>query len=560
MKKILSLVLALCMLLMVGAAFADDPAGDPPVAAQSPSGSRTLDASISVSGLETGDKVDFYQVLRWDDGWKTTTGFALTDAEVLEIAGRPAQGDQPAVTGAISWDMAQSLAEKASALTPTHANVEATNGTATVTGPAAGLYLAIIKTTASGVVYNPCFVAADYGISSPETSALDASVTSYSAESVAKKSSITLDKTMTGQTHNNDEKVETTNVGDTVSFKIDTKIPIFTADYTDPVFKVTDTLTAGLEINASSITLVKPVGAVKDTNYTITPKTDGFELSFDGDYLKTLGVITDVQITYTATVTNDAVVNINEDDNTVDLAYSTNPSDTTGAGRLRDKTKEYTFSIDARLLGSDSYDITELVKVGLDKDGNEITQTRPLDNGYSVGALQGATFELYKDEACTDKYTNTKIADPLTSDADGRINIKGLDGGVYYIKEISAPAGYIKDQNPHKIEIKTVFSEHTYNETVDGVPVTYKVTELDSYTIEVDGVQTASFAFSTNEGPHTHTDIVGEDANKGKIKNTQGTELPSTGGIGTTIFYILGGVLVVGAAIILVARRKAEDK
>jgi len=552
MKKLVSLVLALAMIMMVGAVYADDPA---------PSGARTLDAAISVSGLEAGDKVDFYQVLRWDDGWKTTTDFALTDAQVIEIAGRPAQGEQPAVAGSISWEMAQTLAEKASGKTPAYANVDAVSGTATVTGPAAGLYMAIIKTTASGVVYNPCFIAADFGISSPETSALDVSVTSYSAESVAKKSSITLDKTMTGQTNNNDEKVETTNVGDTVSFKINTKIPIFTADYINPVFKVKDTLSAGLDLNEDSITLVKPAGAVKGTDYTVdaTTTNNQFVISFTGNYLKSLGTITDVEVTYTAVVTNDAVTNINVDDNTADVIYSTNPSDEEGHGLLRDKTKEYTFSLDARLLGSDSYDITELVKVGLNKDGTEITETRTLDNGHSVGALQGATFGLFKDAACETPYTNTKIANPLTSDEDGRINIKGLDAGVYYIKELTAPAGYIKDQAAHKIEIKTVFSEHTYTETVEGINVTYKVNELDSYTIEVDGVQTASFAFSTNEGPHTHTDVTGHNADDGKIKNTQGTELPSTGGIGTTIFYILGGLLVVGAAVILVARRKAHD-
>ena len=526
-----------------------------------PTNNRTLDSTITVSGLETGDTVDLYKVLEWNDGWKTTSAFALTDAQVTEIAGKVAKDGQPAVAGQITWAMAKTLAEKSASISPKYANVAESSGAAVVNGPEAGLYMAIISTTASGVVYNPVFVAADYGVSSPETSAIDASVMSYSAEGVAKKDTITLDKTMTNQTNNNDEKVETTNVGDTVSFKVETQIPIFTADYTDPVFKITDKLSTGLEIKPATITLVKPEGAEKDTNYTITPKADGFELSFDGDYLKSLGVVTAVEITYDATVTRDAVSNINVDDNTVDLNYSNEPSDTEGHGLLRDKTKEYTFSIDASLLGSSSYDVTEIVKVGLDKNGNEITQTRPLDNGNSVGALQGATFGLFLDQACETPYTNPQIANPLVSDVDGRINIKGLDGGVYWIKELTAPDGYIKDQTAHKIEIKTVFSEHTYNETEDGIAITYKVNELDSYTIEVDGVQTASFAFSTNEGPHTHEDIVGVDADKGKIKNTQGVELPSTGGMGTTILYVGGSILVLAAAILLITKRRmnAED-
>ena len=433
----------------------------------------TLDATISVTGLESGDKVDFYKVLAWQDsvGWIAAPGFdgatGLTATQVTTIAGTPASAGTPAVVGVISWDTAKAIAEMASTnnVSPKYSNVAAaadgTTYTATQNSPEAGLYMAIIKSTKSGVVYNPAFVAADFGVSGSES--VDVGVTSYPSSSVAKKSTITLDKTMTGQTNNNDENIQTTNVGDTVTFKIETKIPIFTADYTNPVFKVKDTLSAGLDLTETSITLVKPTGAVKDIAYTIdaTTTNNQFIISFDDDYLKSLGTITDVEITYSAVVTNAAVNNINVDDNTVDLIYSTNPSDETGAGRLRDKTKEYTFSIDARLLGSDSYDVTELVKVGLDQNGNEITETRPLDNGNSVGALQGATFKLYKDQACTQQYTNTYITDTLTSDADGRINIKGLDGGVYWIKEESAPAGYIKDQTAHKIEIKTSFSDHT---------------------------------------------------------------------------------------------------
>ena len=94
MKKLISLVLAIMMVAVVGLAFADDPAP----AAQSPTGSRTLDSAISVSGLESGDKVDFYKVLAWQDsvGWVAAGVFGgeggLTATEVTTIAGKNAEG------------------------------------------------------------------------------------------------------------------------------------------------------------------------------------------------------------------------------------------------------------------------------------------------------------------------------------------------------------------------------------------------------------------------------------------------------------------------------------
>ena len=61
-----------------------------------------------------------------------------------------------------------------------------------------------------------------------------------------------------------------------------------------------------------------------------------------------------------------------------------------------------------------------------------------------------------------------------------------------------------------------------------------------------------------NEKPNKGDKVVGTDGTSGKIQNTQGTELPSTGGIGTTIFYVLGTILVLGAGILLVTRRRMK--
>jgi LPXTG-motif cell wall-anchored protein len=112
-------------------------------------------------------------------------------------------------------------------------------------------------------------------------------------------------------------------------------------------------------------------------------------------------------------------------------------------------------------------------------------------------------------------------------------------------------------------------------ETIEGqdVVVTYKADELISYSVEIGGVATANYTMqnTVTHGAHPHistdkgdTVVGGSDSSSGapssdkngKLLNTQGVELPSTGGMGTTIFYIIGIILLAGAAIVLVTRRR----
>ena len=105
----------------------------------------------------------------------------------------------------------------------------------------------------------------------------------------------------------------------------------------------------------------------------------------------------------------------------------------------------------------------------------------------------------------------------------GRFSIIGLDAGTYYLKEIEAPAGYNMLKDPIEVVITA---------TVDG---------------------------ATNTGTATVTPAVDGTV---KVENKTGAELPSTGGIGTTIFYVVGGLLVVAAGVLLVTRKrmsKSED-
>ena len=149
-------------------------------------------------------------------------------------------------------------------------------------------------------------------------------------------------------------------------------------------------------------------------------------------------------------------------------------------------------------------------------------------NGETETALAGATFTLSKSKDGSNpivlvsegnnvyrvaKTGETGTVTEITTDATGRFTIKGLDADTYYLTETKAPDGYNKLAGP----VTIVIGE---NGVVNG----------------------------TTEAP--------QGVNEVKVLNQTGAELPSTGGIGTTIFYVAGGVLVIGAAALLIAKRK----
>ena len=149
--------------------------------------------------------------------------------------------------------------------------------------------------------------------------------------------------------------------------------------------------------------------------------------------------------------------------------------------------------------------------------------------GENKKALAGAEFKLYTDAECTDALKFTKNVDnkyrydetngntTLTSLADGMINIEGIKEGTYYLKETKAPKGY--------------------NLLKDTIAIT----------IDADGnIKTSK----TGETTVTRVDV----------QNNAGSILPSTGGIGTTIFYIAGALLVLISGVVLIAKKRTDSK
>lgn len=253
-------------------------------------------------------------------------------------------------------------------------------------------------------------------------------------------------------------------------------------------------------------------------NYTRNPNgSQSFKLSIDD--VKTcaraanldLNKGATITVTYTAHLNDKAAVNTadgasnGENKNSVYLQYSNNPSISTSVDR--------TTTSDVRVY---TYQLNN-------------TKHQDSENGP---VLEGAGFRLYSDAACNDKdeiklYQDGEFYFPIKDATDknpvemksasnGQFNVKGLDAGTYYLKETKTPDGY---------------------SACDKTEIVISATH-DVY----------------------HVSLSGNLSNKIINKKAGGITLPSTGGIGTTIFYVVGGGLMVAAIVLLVTKKRMENK
>lgn len=291
-------------------------------------------------------------------------------------------------------------------------------------------------------------------------------------------------------------------IGQEVNFK--TTINVTAGNTTNYVLH--DKMT-GLTYKADSIQITKANGTkalTQGTDYTIKTPTDGcsFEIKFVDGKLNAGDVVV---VTYTATVNADAVVAGTGNTNETWLDYGNNGHTT------HDTTRTYVWEF-------------KIYKYTKGARENETV------------ALPGAEFVLYKKSGETKSYltasgnkltgwtTEENLATKFTSDNNGNISISGLDAGEYYLKETKAPDGYNKLTD----DIKVVLTQE-YNESTN--------------------VGTASFAYSNVT-----------KADKVEVENNAGTTLPSTGGMGTTVFYVVGGGLMAVAVVLLVTKKRMENK
>ena len=490
----------------------------------------TPDGTIEATNVTAGDSVDYYQLVEWDTSlanWKLTTLGSSCGVTLDELIN--------GITETESATIATNLANAAATGNMT-ASDPATTFTASV---APGLYYlkATPAATNKDVIYNPAFVSSDYyeGGNTVDFSS------EIGSSAVLKKSGVPFDKEVTGT-----DKYVDVKPGDIIPYKITTTIPSFGQSYKNPKFVISDDLSAGLKLSGDiTVTYGENTATATVTDVlTIAPDTadgGGFTITFAKSFLTGLLDEMDVTVEYSAEVTSAATENVNVMDNKAKLTFSNTPSTEVDK---EDITRHYTFSIDGNLLGSSNNQTDELIKVACDKDGNPIYDQKTTYYGTQVNPLDGASFTL------TPVAPTTGTAKTVSSADGGHIQFLGLDAGEYTLVENSAPQGYVKDSRTWTVKI----IPH-YDTTVTDLLLSY---DVEFY---VDGAKVTTSAFEVNnEGETTSQVVTSSDDTDAmqQIGNTPGAELPSTGGIGTTIFYVVGAILVLGAGVVLITRRRMD--
>lgn len=357
----------------------------------------------------------------------------------------------------------------------------------------------------------------------------------------AKSTSITLDKGV--------DKADVENNNGTdgrVVYTIKTTIPSYDNQYTSPVFKITDTLTnvnvdteqnIQVKVGSTTYTISNPAESVTTDQYIYTPtvtdtKVTSFTLAFNSTYIKGLAAENvnerKVEITYHGIVTTD-VHNNTSGDNTVTLNYSNKPNDATGDGTATDKTHTYSFDINGQIVKQD--------------DNEE--------------RLEGAEFTLYREYSVENGLGNP-FGTPYTTLENGEIIFAGLDGNMdgstyYYLKETKAPTGYSLNDKIFK-----VWFEVSYDTDNDEIMPDKKMNatgyELHIQPMSKEGVNEGEEV--TVKGNNVDGSIV--FTNPYPIINTPFSELPSTGGIGTYLFTIIGVIMMAAAAGMLFMKRRRD--
>ena len=456
-------------------------------------------ASVTIQGLNSGDAVKLYKIVeaKYDPKTGAFSGYEAVNDFKSVI-------DTTPVANSINFS-AEEIAEAAGIVDRDKisdaggATVADAATSVIINGLAPGSYL--VKVTAKdSTVYNPAVVSLHYTTNSIAEGTLNLDDTKAW---VKKQNAPTLDKWIL----ENDKKVKGNSVdtGDEVTYVIEATIPSYTGEY--PVYEIVDELENLTYVRTDKVEVINgatPVATLEGKAFN-TENNKNLSMNFvttDGTYELQQYQGNTLKITYTATLDNNETADMFDDsnDNTAYLKYTNDASvEKNPVETKRAVTHTYTF------------DITDFVqKTDMDE--------KPLD---------GAEFTLYTDENCTTAYTNINFSGTVTSANGGKLVIKGLDADTYYLKETKAKDGYALNNTVFKVEI----IEGDYAE--DG-------------TLATRDVKIQNEVISEND-PYV-------------IKNTKISSLPSTGGIGTTIFTIGGCVIMIAAAGLFFASRRKSAK
>lgn len=423
---------------------------------------------------------------------------------------------------------------------------EATNGQVTFSGVEMGQYIAKVTDAGTGEtqIYQLVSVEVEPSVGDDGKYYIK---DDYEVD--IKSSPVTITKEVNG------ENKDTVSIGEKIPYKITFPVPVFGSDVTDKTIVITDTMGKGLTYNGdlvikgndndqNIISGYKPVVTIGNNGETI------ITLTFNNTAYETLKNYESIILSYTATVNNEVVLGNNQIVNTAKI--------TCDGKTVTDEVKHSTYAIVI-----DKYD------------------------GENGKKLTGAEFEIYDKNQVDSNGDLLPDAEPLdtVSTVSGSAIFDGLEKDIYYVKESKAPEEYAIDPTLHKIDLtgaqtpdKTVTFTRNYEytrsldeATTAGYP--FQVRKDGRYGWYADSSDNVTFVNPGQEQSGwdpayikgitysiTKTENGGTQAYELKVENNKGPQLPSTGGTGRKIFYVGGAILMVGAGVIFVTRKRMERK
>ncbi len=337
-------------------------------------------------------------------------------------------------------------------------------------------------------------------------------------------------------------------IGDDINFKLYADIPASYKDYQSK-YKLTfvDTICDGLTFDATSVVVTVIGDTTKElaaAQFEVDTTAGGFEVIVDD--LKACGVnnITKVTVEYTAKLNDNAVIGLDGNVNGALLQYSNNPNfsgdadKTPGSPDDGDEDEDYSE-------GNTPEDKVIVFTYQLD-----VTKVDAVDNTVKLAnvefVLKNEAGKYYNYNAANKTLTwETDIANAkvFKTSVDGQVSIPGLEDGNYTLVETKNPnSGY--ESAPNK-EIPIIITAQTANgQAWNDFDASAALTGLE---ITVDGA-------AAQAGDLTAGTVAAQ------IVNSKSSNLPQTGGIGTKIFYTAGGIMVFGAGVTLIAKKRMKNK
>ena len=363
---------------------------------------------------------------------------------------------------------------------------------------------------------------------------------------ITEKNSIpTVEKEVKEDSTNSWEDKNDAQIGDTVEFKATINVGNNTEGSNAGAqnYVLHDTMSDGLTFSKVTKVILKSgnveteiINSDELINYEVKTENIGdetFNVEFTKSFCDTLQQNDVIIVYYEAVINENAVIAGNGNDNKVNLTYG----DKNEVNKTPDSTtKTFTWPVGIYKYADKEGEIPLVgAQFQLKTSASEDETALKLLDVTGGGEKAIPTYRIATQEELSNEGVNP--VETITTNDDGKFVIQGLNAGKYYLHETKAPDGYNKLAAP--IEITITSDENNNNQTL-----------LD-YTV-------------TSTGKDTNGDDVQVPADLNliqnnqtvKVLNTTGAQLPETGGMGTTILYVVGGILLVGSAILLVTRKR----